>query len=114
MTDTLFFNGNILVMEEDLYAEALLIRNGRIFAYGDYKELYNLARDNTLLVDLKKNTLMSSVINFDSDLNSIINLPADLVILNKDPMKSSIEELKSLKILEMIENGVTIFKDNIN
>ena len=29
-------------------------------------------------------------------------------------MKSNIEELKSLKILEIIENGVTVFKDNIN
>lgn len=114
MKDTLFFNGNILVMEDDLYAEALLIRNGKIFAYGDYKKIYNLAGNNTLLVDLEKNTLMSSIVNFDSSLNSIINLPADLVILNKDPMKSNIEELKSLKILEIIENGVTVFKDNIN
>lgn len=110
MKDTLFYNGNILTMDEEIYAESLLIRNGKVFAYGDYKKIYKLADDDALLVDLKGNTLMSSNIDYDLASLPLINSPADLVILNLNPMKSTIEEIKEMKVLEIIENGITTYK----
>ena len=35
---------------------------------------------------------------------------ADLVILDKNPLKVPVEELKSIKIIETIKEGNTIFK----
>lgn len=110
MKDTLFYNGTIITMEEDLYAESLLIRNGTIIAYGDYKKIYTLADDYTLLVDLKGNTLMSSNADYDFETQTLINSPADLVVLNINPMESNIDQIKDMKILEIIENGITTYK----
>ncbi len=83
---TLYYGGTILTMEKDLYAEALLVKNGRIEALGGFEDVKNLlprtgslsrtdisrpdsysSADSLIkFVDLKGYTLMPSFIDAHS------------------------------------------------
>lgn len=82
---TLYYGGTILTMEKDLYAEALLVKNGRIEALGGFEDVKNLLPQTDSLsrtgvshpdsssasslvefVDLKGSALMPSFIDAHS------------------------------------------------
>lgn len=64
--NTIYFNGDIITMEEPLYAEALSVENGVITDIGSYDDIIKLKNKNTLLVDLQGKTLMPSFIDSHS------------------------------------------------
>ena len=61
--EKLYFNGDIVTLEEELYAEAILVKGDKIHKVGKKKELLKEAITNVELVDLKGKTLMPSFID---------------------------------------------------
>lgn len=87
---TLYYGGTILTMEEDLYAEALLVEDGRIKAVGRFEDLKSLlprtdgnSSDRPLvkLIDIKGHTLMPSFIDAHSHFSgyafSLLQIPLE-------------------------------------
>lgn len=64
--DKLYFNGDILTLEDDLYAEAVLVKDQRIYRVGKTEELKEAASKDVILVDLNGRTLMPSFIDAHS------------------------------------------------
>lgn len=64
--EKLYFNGDILTLEEELYVEAVLIKNGKIYKVGEKNELLKEASEDVELVDLNGRTLMPSFIDAHS------------------------------------------------
>ncbi|MGG7163155.1 amidohydrolase [Clostridium ihumii] len=66
MSEKLYFNGDILTMENELYVEALLIKNDKIFKTGSKDELIKVASKEVEFIDLQGKTLMPSFIDSHS------------------------------------------------
>ena len=65
MTKKLFYNGDIITLEDNLYADAVLVENGKILSVGKKDELLN-GNEDAEMVDLQGNTLMPSFIDAHS------------------------------------------------
>lgn len=66
VNEQLYFNGGILTLENELYAEAVLVRDGKIAKVGTKEELHKEASENVELVDLEGKTLIPSFIDAHS------------------------------------------------
>lgn len=66
MKETLYFNGDILTLEDELYCESVLVKDGKIFKVGKKEDLLKLTNESTNLVDLHGKTLMPSFIDAHS------------------------------------------------
>lgn len=64
--DKIFYNGDILTLEDELYVEALMIRNDKIYKLGNKEDLIKEANDNVQLIDLQGKTLMPSFMDAHS------------------------------------------------
>ncbi len=65
MTKKLFYNGDILTLEDELYAEAVLVEDGKIKAVGKKEDIIN-GNEDTEMIDLEGKTLMPSFIDAHS------------------------------------------------
>ena len=63
INEKLYFNGDILTLEDELYVEALLIKGDKIHKIGKKEELLKEASENVEIVDLQGKTLMPSFID---------------------------------------------------
>jgi predicted amidohydrolase YtcJ len=63
MPDTLLWNGNVLTMEQEGRARAVLFRDGRIARVGDPRTLRQEARAETVLIDLEGRTVVPGFID---------------------------------------------------
>lgn len=70
--DTLYFGGDILTLEPDLSAEALLVRDGRILAVGAREEMRALS-PQAEHVDLDGRALLPAFIDAHSHLSAMAN-----------------------------------------
>ena len=61
--EKLYFNGDILTLEDDLYVEALLVKEGKIYKLGKNEDLIKEASKDVELIDLQGKTLMPSFID---------------------------------------------------
>ena len=66
MSTKLFFNGDIITMENELYAESIIVKDNRILKVGRKDELIKYADENVELIDLNRKTLMPSFIDAHS------------------------------------------------
>ena len=66
MNDLLFFNGDILTLENPLYTEAIWIKNGRIQKLGAKETLLKEIDQTTTPIDLQGKTLMPAFIDAHS------------------------------------------------
>lgn len=66
MKETLYFNGDILTLEDELYCESILVRDGKIFKIGKKEDLLKFTNKSTVFVDLNGKTLMPSFIDSHS------------------------------------------------
>ncbi len=66
MKDTIYFNGDILTMEKNMYVEAIYIKDGIIKKVGSKEEILKLKNKETNIIDLKGKTLMPSFIDSHS------------------------------------------------
>lgn len=73
MDEALYFNGDILTMEDELYAEAVLVKGGKIAKVGLKEDLIKLCSKYTKMVNLDGNTLMSSFIDSHSHFTGYAN-----------------------------------------
>lgn len=64
--EKLYYNGDILTLEDKLYIEAILIRDGIIVKTGDKKEVEKIASEDAEYIDLKGRTLMPSFMDAHS------------------------------------------------
>lgn len=64
--EKLYFNGDILTLEDELYAEAVLVKGSKIYKVGKKEDLLKEASDNVELIDLQGKTLMPSFIDAHS------------------------------------------------
>lgn len=96
---TLYFNGTIITMEEELFAEAVLEENGKIVAVGKEKDVREMA-SGAKEVDLKGKTMLPAFIDahshFTAYANSMLQIPLEEA--------SSFEEVKE-KIHSYIEKN---------
>jgi predicted amidohydrolase YtcJ len=62
---SVYFNGDILTMKEPTpnYAEAIVVKDGKISFIGTQKEAFKLAGEKSRLIDLKGHTLMPGFID---------------------------------------------------
>ncbi|MGL5212638.1 MAG: amidohydrolase family protein, partial [Acinetobacter junii] len=72
-SEQLFFGGSILTMEgmTPTYAEALLVKDGKIIFVGSKKQAEHLANSNVQSIDLKNKTLLPSFIDAHSHVNMV-------------------------------------------
>ena len=71
MNETLYFNGNIITMEDRQTAEALLVQNGRIAAAGPLKEVAALAAPQVQRLNLKGKTMLPAFVDSHSHITSL-------------------------------------------
>lgn len=90
MAKTLYFGGEIITMAEPLYAEALLIDEGRIVAVGSIEELERKLDPEDEKIDLKGYVLTPAFIDAHSHITSF----SDTVGLVQLDGVSSMEELQ--------------------
>ena len=67
---TIYYDGQIVTMAEPLYAEALLVEDGRIQAVGEKEAVMALRDDETVLVDLQGKCLLPGFIDAHSHICS--------------------------------------------
>lgn len=65
MTKKLFYNGDIITLEDELYVDAVLIDKGKIAKIGNKDDLMNEAKD-AQMIDLQGKTLIPSFIDAHS------------------------------------------------
>ena len=65
MTKKLFYNGDIITLEDELYVNAVLIDKGKIAKIGNKDDLMNEAKD-VQIIDLQGKTLIPSFIDAHS------------------------------------------------
>lgn len=70
MEETLYFNGEIITMENGSAAQAVLVQNGRIAAVGTLKEVSALASPNARKADLQGKTMIPAFIDAHSHITS--------------------------------------------
>ena len=81
MSQTLYFNGTVLTMENPLFAESVLTENGRILLVGNQKDLMEAADDDVIYFDLKGQTMMPAFLDahshFSGYATSLLQVPLD-------------------------------------
>lgn len=81
MSDKLYFNGDILTMEDEMYIDSLLVKSGKIFKIGKKEDLDVFVDESIELINLEGKTLMPSFIDthshFTGYANSLLQVPLD-------------------------------------
>lgn len=99
MSKTLYYGGDIITMEGDLYVQSVIIENGIIVDAGEKSRLELLA-DN--LFDLKGNTMMPSFIDAHSHItawaNAMVAAPLNDLISLDEIKKAMLEFIKKSEI----------------
>lgn len=101
MTERIYYNGDIITMESQCYAEAILIRNNKIYKVGTKDEVLNLKSSSAEVIDLQGKTLLPSFIDSHSHITAFANT------LNLVP-------LNDCRNFEDIINKLKKFKSNRN
>lgn len=99
MLEQIYYNGPILTMEDELYAEALYVKNGKIEKVGTYAEISKLQNNNTQLIDLKGHTLMPAFIDSHSHMTAFANT---LILV----------DLSTVTSFETLKEKLTTFKNS--
>lgn len=100
--EKIFYNGDIITMEETLYVPAVLIKDQNIVALGTKEDLINQASSDVELIDLNGKTLMPSFIDAHSHFTGVAGA------LQKVPLgeATSFDDIKEAYHRFMTENNV--------
>lgn len=100
---TIYHNGTILTLAEPLYAEALLVEDGRIVSVGDKQTVLALQDEETVLVDLAGKCLLPGFIDAHSHICSYADT------LDSVPLggAKSFEQIAALLKAFIAENDLT-------
>ncbi|MEG3030468.1 MAG: amidohydrolase family protein, partial [Oscillospiraceae bacterium] len=97
MSKTLYYGGDIITLEKELYAQAVLTQDGKIVEVGTKAQLEPLAQHS---VDLMGKTMLPTFIDSHSHLTGFANT---MVIAQLEDL-TSLEEIKE-KLLEFIKTS---------
>lgn len=94
----LFFNGEILTMEEEKeYPEAVYIEEGKIKKIGELKKIKKWVKPETKEIDLKGKTLMPSFIDSHSHITALAKTLAFVSLTECKSIAEIIEKMKQEK-----------------
>ncbi len=105
----IYGGGDIITMQGDSpeYTEALVVRGNEILFVGSLKDAKSNADEGYKYIDLEGNTLLPGFIDGHGLEKGKL---ADMVILNKNPLKVQEEDIKKILVLETIKEGVSVYK----
>jgi predicted amidohydrolase YtcJ len=70
--DTIYFNGNVITLDSnELMAEAVAVKDGKILAVGDNETMMSLSNQDTHQVDLKGKTMLPGFVDGHSHLSGV-------------------------------------------
>lgn len=93
-TEKIFYNGDIITMEDKQKAEAVYVKGGKIEALGSKDTIFALKTEETELVDLQGKTLMPAFIDAHSHISA---LAQTLTLVSLSECKSVSEIIMKLK-----------------
>lgn len=106
MNSILFFNGDIITMEETMgNPEAVYVKNGKIKRVGNLEELKKDIDKETIIYDLKGKTLMPGFIDSHSHLVSYAKSLSILSLENSKNFKDIQEKIKEYIKENNLENS---------
>lgn len=105
MREQIYYNGNIITMEQSLYEEALLVRNGIIDKVGSKEEIIKYKNSQTELIDLQGKTLMPSFIDSHSHLTSFAGTLNLVVLSDTISFQDIIDKMKKFKDENNLKKG---------
>ncbi|MCI6738817.1 MAG: amidohydrolase family protein, partial [Intestinibacter sp.] len=113
MTKKLFYNGDIITLEDELYADAVLVENGKIRSVGKKDKLLN-ANEDAEMVDLQGKTLMPSFIDAHSHFFGYANSKLQVSLEDAVDFEDIADRIKSFIEKNDIQNGAWITANNFD
>ena len=113
MTKKLFYNGDILTLEDDTYVDAILVEDGKISKVGNKEELLNKCTDAEI-VDLKGKTLMPSFIDAHSHFFGYANGKLQVNLEDAIDFDDIANRIKSFIEKNNIPKGKWVFANNFD
>ena len=113
MTKKLFYNGDILTLEDELYAEAVLVEDGKIKAVGKKDELMSQNSDAEM-IDLKGKTLMPSFIDTHSHFFGYANSKLQVSLEDAVDFEDIANRIKTFIEKNNVPEGVWINANNFD
>lgn len=81
MSQTLYFNGTIITMDDPLFAESVLTEDGKILLVGNLKDLKKAANNDVTYFDLQGQTMLPAFLDahshFSGYANSLLQVPLE-------------------------------------
>lgn len=108
MERKLYYHGNILTMERQLYAQAVLTEDGTIAAVGELEAVKAAAKE-VQMVDLEGRTLMPAFIDAHSHFSACANAMLQCSIENAKSFDDMIQEISTYIQKNHIEKGHWVF-----
>lgn len=105
--EKLFYNGDILTLEDEMYVESVLIKDGKVHKIGKKEDLLKITGEDVELIDLQGKTLMPSFIDPHSHFSGYASsfTQVDLSeVTNFDEISDAIKKFIK-KIIFLKENG---------
>ncbi|MGL4109745.1 amidohydrolase [Clostridium sp. LP20] len=105
MREIIYYNGDILTMDETLYVDAILIRNGLIHKIGCKDDILKFKNENTKVINLKGKTLMPSFIDSHSHLSALATTLGLVPLGDVTSIEELINKIKEFKNSKSIPKG---------
>ncbi len=105
VTEKIFYNGDILTMEDHLEAEAVWIKDGKIEALGSKEAILALKTEETELVDLQGKTLMPAFIDAHSHISALAQTLALVSLSECRSIEEIIDKLKAFRESRELPDG---------
>lgn len=102
MNKTIYYNGNIITMEKQLYAEAILIEGNKIKYIGKLSEISN---QNTKMYNLEGKTLLPAFIDSHSHITSFAQTIGLISLENTKNFDDIINKIKEFKDNNIIKKN---------
>lgn len=113
MTKKLFYNGDIITLEDELYTEAVLIEDGKIAKVGKKDDLMNSASDAEL-VDLQGKTLIPSFIDCHSHFFGYANSKLQVNLEDATDFNDIADRIKAFIEKNNVKKGDWIVANNFD
>lgn len=97
MSTKLYYNGDIITMEDETYAEAIFIRDGIIEKVGTYEEVTKVKDENTEIIDLNGKTLLPAFLDPHSHLTAMGSTLSLVPLSEVTSNEEIIEKIKDFK-----------------
>lgn len=117
MKQTIYYNGNIITMEDNIEAEAILVKDGKIEKIGSTDKILSLKNNNTEIVNLGGKTLMPAFIDSHSHITNYattMGIASLGELINFDEIIEKLSEFKKEHKLKENEWIVGFGYDNNN